>query len=100
MTKVLKPVPDQVVRGAVMMLPPFGSGFQNYEVGENGDYNNSFVAFFARRNFLVVGYSPRVDGLTAGSCESGAIDCSQWLTGACSRLFELCVFGRSAAGCL
>jgi hypothetical protein len=41
-----------------------------------GDYNNSFVAFFARRNFVVVGYSPRVQGLTAGSCESGAIDCS------------------------
>jgi pimeloyl-ACP methyl ester carboxylesterase len=76
MTEVSKPVPDQAVRGAILLMPPLGSGFQNYEVGENGDYNNSFVAFFARRNFAVFGYSPRVHGLTAGSCESGAIDCS------------------------
>jgi pimeloyl-ACP methyl ester carboxylesterase len=60
----------------ILLLPPLGSGFQNYEVGENGDYNNSFVAFFARRNVAVVGYSQRVQGIAAGSCESGAIDCS------------------------
>jgi pimeloyl-ACP methyl ester carboxylesterase len=76
MSKVVKPLPDEAFKAAVVLLPPLGSGFQNYEVGENGDYNNSLVAFFARRNFLVVGYSPRVQGLTAGSCESGAIDCS------------------------
>jgi len=76
MTKVVKQVPDQPLKGVVLLVPPLGSGFQNYEVGENGDYNNSFVAFFARRNFVVVGYSTRVHGLTAGSCESGAIDCS------------------------
>ena len=76
MTEVSKPLPDQAIRGVVLLLPPLGSGFQNYEVGENGDYNNSFAAFFARRNFAVYGYSPRVHGLTAGSCESGAIDCA------------------------
>ena len=76
MTKVVKQLPDQPLKGAILLLPPLGSGFQNYEVGENGDYNNSFVAFFARRNFVVFGYSPRWQGLTAGSCESGAIDCS------------------------
>lgn len=76
MTQVVKPLPDQALKGAILLLPPLGSGFQNYEVGENGDYNNSFVAFFARRNFAVFGYSQRVQGLAAGSCESGAIDCS------------------------
>jgi pimeloyl-ACP methyl ester carboxylesterase len=76
MTEVVKPLPNQAVRGVILLLPPLGSGFQNYEVGENGDYNKSFVAFFARRNFAVVGYSQRVQGLTAGSCETGAIDCS------------------------
>jgi len=76
MTEVSKPLPNEGIRGVILMMPPLGSGFQNYEVGENGDYNNSFVAFFARRNFVVFGYSPRVQGLTAGSCESGAIDCS------------------------
>lgn len=76
MTEVVKPLPDQGIRGAILLMPPLGSGFQNYEASENGDYNNSFVAFFARRNFAVFGYSTRVHGLTAGSCESGAIDCS------------------------
>jgi pimeloyl-ACP methyl ester carboxylesterase len=69
-------VPMDALRGVIMFMPPLGSGFQNYEVGENGDYNNSFAAFFARRNFVLVGYTPRQHSLTAGSCESGAIDCS------------------------
>ena len=77
MTRVVKAgVPNQGLQGVILLLPPLGSGFQNYEASENGDYNNSFVAFFARRNFAVVGYSPRQQDLTAGSCESGAIDCS------------------------
>ena len=76
MTEVTKPLPNDAIRGAILLMPPLGSSFQNYEVSENGDYNNSFVAFFARRNFAVFGYSPRVQGLTAGSCESGAIDCA------------------------
>ena len=69
-------LPNHALQGAIMMLPPLGSGFQNYEVGENGDYNNSFAAFFARRNFLILGYTPRQWSLTAGTCESGAVDCS------------------------
>jgi pimeloyl-ACP methyl ester carboxylesterase len=77
MTRVVKAgVPNEALQGVILLLPPLGSGFQNYEAAENGDYNESFVAFFARRNFVVVGYSPRQQGLTAGSCESGAIDCS------------------------
>ena len=76
MTEVVKPLPNEAIRGVILLMPPLGGGFQNYETGENGDYNNSFVAFFARRNFAVVGYSQRVNGLTAGSCESGAIDCA------------------------
>ena len=76
MSEVVKPLPNEAVRGVILLMPPLGSGFQNFEVGENGDYNNSFVAFFARRNFAVFGYSQRVHGLAAGSCESGAIDCS------------------------
>lgn len=74
--RVFKPVPDQAIKGIILLLPPLGSGFQNYEVGENDDYNNSFVAFFARRNFEVWGYYQRVQDLVAGSCESGGVDCS------------------------
>jgi pimeloyl-ACP methyl ester carboxylesterase len=76
MTKVVKPVPNHQLKAVMLLLPPLGSGFQNYEVGENGDYNESFVAHFAQKKVAVVGYSPRVQGLAAGSCESGAIDCS------------------------
>ena len=75
-SRVVKPVPNKSLKGVILLLPPLGSGFQNYEVGENDDYNNSFVAFFARRNFDVWGYSQRVQGLAAGTCESGAADCS------------------------
>src|ERR1044071_4340111 len=60
-------------RGTLLLLPPLGSGFQNYEVGDGGDYAKSFAGFFARRGFDVWGYSQRVQGLTAGQCESGAV---------------------------
>jgi pimeloyl-ACP methyl ester carboxylesterase len=75
-SRVRKAVPDHVFKQVLLMLPPLGSGFQNYEVGENGDYNNSFVAFFARRNYDIWGFSQRAQGLVAGTCESGAADCS------------------------
>ncbi|MDQ1591903.1 MAG: hypothetical protein QOG71_2530 [Pyrinomonadaceae bacterium] len=75
-TRVVKNMPSNALKGTLLMLPPLGSGFQNYEVGDDGDYNNSFAGFFARRNFDVWGYSQRVQGLTAGSCESGALDCA------------------------
>jgi pimeloyl-ACP methyl ester carboxylesterase len=76
MHRVKKNVPAQELRGAILLLPPLGSGFQNYEVGEDNNYDNSFVAFFANRGFDVWGYSQRTQGLVAGSCESGSIDCS------------------------
>ena len=77
MTEVRKAGPPaEALKGVILLLPPLGSGFQNYEATGNGDYNDSFVAFFARRNFVVFGYSPRQHALTAGQCESGAIDCS------------------------
>lgn len=63
-------------KGTLLLLPPLGSGFQNYETVVDGDYGKSFAGFFARRGFDVWGYSQRVQGLTAGQCESGAIDCS------------------------
>ena len=75
-TRVVKGVPAGALKGTLLMLPPLGSGFQNYEAGDDGDYNKSFAGFFARRNFDVWGYSQRVQGLAAGSCESGLVDCA------------------------
>jgi len=76
MTRVRKNIPDHALKGTLLLLPPSGSGFQNYEVGDGGNYETSFAGFFARRNFDVWGYSQRVQGIAAGSCESNAIDCS------------------------
>src|SRR5262245_6268973 len=76
MHRVVKNVPAQALRGAILLLPPLGSGFQNYETTEDNDYDNSFVGFFANRGYDVWGYSQRTQGIVAGSCESGAIDCS------------------------
>jgi pimeloyl-ACP methyl ester carboxylesterase len=76
MTRVVKNVPSHVLKGTMLLLPPLGSGFQNYEVGDNGEYDKSFAGFFARHNYDVWGYSQRVQGLTAGTCESNAVDCS------------------------
>jgi len=76
MTRVRKNIPNEDLKGTILLLPPLGSGFQNYEVGDAGDYDNSFAGFFAKRNYDVWGYSQRAQGLTAGSCESNAIDCS------------------------
>ena len=75
-TQVKKPIPPQSLKGILMLLPPLGSGFQNYEATDTGNYDDSFVAYFAEKDILVAGYSTRQVGLTAGQCESGAIDCS------------------------
>jgi hypothetical protein len=34
MTEVSKPLPSEAIRGVIVLMPPLGSGFQNYEVGE------------------------------------------------------------------
>lgn len=74
--RVSRADPAHPLRGVILVLPPLGSGFQNYEVSEDGDYAGSFVGFFASRGYDVWGYSQRVQGISSGSCESGALDCS------------------------
>ncbi len=75
-SRVRKNGQGQPHRGTLLLLPPLGSGFQNYETVVGGDYGKSFAGFFARRGFDVWGYSQRVQGLTSGQCETGAADCS------------------------
>src|SRR5262245_12020753 len=76
MRRVTKNVPGHALRGAILLLPPLGSGFQNYEVSEDNNYDDSFAGFLANRGFDVWGYSQRVQGIAAGPCESGSTDCS------------------------
>jgi Serine aminopeptidase, S33 len=68
--------PHHEPKAALLLLPPLGNGFTFFETDESGDYRLSFAAFFAAAGFEVWGYSPRYIGLTAGVCESGALDCS------------------------
>lgn len=75
-TRVRKSLPAGGHKGTLLLLPPLGSGFQNYEAAAGDDYSKSFAAFFAQRNSDVWGYSQRVQGLAAGTCESMAADCS------------------------
>lgn len=76
MTRVTKDVPHEAIKGIILLLPHLGGGFQNYETSDNGEYDKSFVAFFANRNYDVWGYSQRSQMFSAGSCESGVVDCS------------------------
>jgi pimeloyl-ACP methyl ester carboxylesterase len=63
-------------RGSILLAPGLGTGFQLYEVSDTPYYRDSFAGFLATRGFDVWGVSQRVQGLAAGTCESGAADCS------------------------
>jgi len=64
------------VRGNIILLAGLSGSFKTFELDEDGSMLGSTAAFFARRNFAVYGYSPRVTDLPAGACESAAVDCS------------------------
>jgi pimeloyl-ACP methyl ester carboxylesterase len=64
-------------RGSILFLQPLGSTFSFYEQRDaNGAPGTSIAEFFAVRGFDVYGYSPRFEGIPAGTCEAGVIDCS------------------------
>lgn len=95
-SRVRKNTPGQAHRGTLLLLPPLGSGFQNYESVAAGDgYDKSFAGFFARRGFDVWGYSQRVQGLTAGQCESNAVDCSAMANWGLQTLLDDIAFVRT-----
>ena len=69
--------PDpSATRGSILLAPGLGTGFQAYENSDTLAYRDSFAGFLATRGFDVWGFSQRVQGLAAGTCESGAADCS------------------------
>jgi pimeloyl-ACP methyl ester carboxylesterase len=64
-------------RGAILFLPPLGTTFSFYEQRDpNGALGTSIAEFFALRGFDVWGVSPRFEGIPAGTCEAGLLDCS------------------------
>jgi len=76
MVRVVKDIPAGALHGTLLLLPPVSAGFENYEVGDDGDYLRSFAGYFAERGYDVWGLSQRTEGLVAGACESGAADCA------------------------
>lgn len=62
----------------LLLMPPLGNGFEFYEVPTRagGAYTTSFAGFLATQGYDVWGYSPRTRDIAAGTCESGAADCS------------------------
>jgi len=63
-------------KGTILFLPPLGFNFDFYEVSDTGDWSDSLPATLVREGYEVYGYSPGMRGLTAGTCESGSVDCS------------------------
>jgi pimeloyl-ACP methyl ester carboxylesterase len=77
MVRLAKANPAGRSRGSILFLPPLGLTFTFYEQRDpNGRFGTSIAEYFALRNFDVYGYSPRFEGIPAGTCEAGVLDCS------------------------
>lgn len=64
-------------RGSILFLPPLGPTYPFYEQrDENGGVGTAITEYFALRGVDVYGYAPRMEGLPAGTCEAGLLDCS------------------------
>jgi pimeloyl-ACP methyl ester carboxylesterase len=96
MVRLAKSSPGQHFIGSILLLPPLGTTFNLYEQRDvNGAPGSSVAEFFAERNIDVYGYSPRYEGITAGSCEAGLIDCSIMKTWGLQSLVDDVTFVRS-----
>jgi pimeloyl-ACP methyl ester carboxylesterase len=94
MYRVRRGGPGHASRGTIFLLPPISNGFENYEVSDTGEYERSFVAYFASRGYDVWGLSQRTALLTVGDCESGAYDCSAMADWGLQTLIEDAEFVR------
>jgi pimeloyl-ACP methyl ester carboxylesterase len=64
-------------QGSILFLPPLGTTFSFYEQrDDNNAPGTSIAEYFAQRGFDVYGYSPRFEGIPAGTCEAHVLDCS------------------------
>ncbi len=96
MTRLVKDVPAERLRGAILFFPPAGFSFTFYEQrDEGGGFGTSPAEFFARRNYDVYGYSPPWDGIPAGLCEAGVLDCSVMATWDLQSVVDAAAFIRS-----
>lgn len=96
MTRLVKDVPPSQLRGSILFFFPLGTTFSFYEQRDpNGAFGSSIAEFFALRNFDVYGYSPRFEGIPAGTCEAGLFDCTVMKTWDLASMVDDIAFVRS-----
>jgi len=96
MTRLVKDVPTSQLRGSIFFFFPLGTTFAFYEQRDpNGAFGSSIAEYFALRNFDVYGYSPRFEGIPAGTCEAGLFDCSIMKTWDLASMVDDIAFVRS-----
>lgn len=96
MIRIARDVPASQLRGSILLLPPLGPPFSFYEQRDpSGAPGSSIAEYFALRNFDVYGYSPRFEGLPAGTCEAGVLDCSIMATWNLQSMVDDITFVRS-----
>jgi pimeloyl-ACP methyl ester carboxylesterase len=101
MIRVTRAGGPQAGRGALLFLPPLGTTFAFYEQRDpNGAPGSSIAEFFAQRGFDVYGYSPRFEGIPAGTCEAGVLDCSIMATWDLQSMLDDIAFVRSRIAAL
>ena len=80
MTRLSRDVPESQLKGSILFLPSLGTSFALYEQRDtHGALGTSIAEFFALRGYDVYGYSPRFEGIPAGTCEAMLFDCSAML---------------------
>ena len=96
MVRVTREGRDDHSRGTIVFLPPLGLTFSFYEQRDpNGAPGSSIAEYFAQHNFDVYGYSPRFEGIPAGTCEAGVLDCSIMATWDLASMVDDITFVRS-----
>ncbi len=96
MVRVTREGRDDRSRGTIVFLPPLGLTFSFYEQRDpSGAVGSSIAEYFALRNFDVYGYSPRFEGIPAGTCEAGVLDCSIMATWDLASMVDDVTFVRS-----
>ena len=96
MVRVIRDGAAGHLRGSLLFLPPLGTTFSFYEQRDtNGAPGSSIAEYFAQRGYDVYGYSPRFEGIPAGTCEAGALDCSIMATWDLASMVDDIAFVRS-----
>lgn len=67
------------IKGAVLLLPSLGNGFDSYLIDQNNNITRSFAGVLARQGYDVWGYSPRETLIQEGDC-MGGLDCTPMLS--------------------